>query len=95
MILFLLYRKFAENTRKIIESRGLKQRAVAQKAGFSAQQFSALLNNRKVIKDVDVIAIANALDVTPNDLLVMSVRLWLYGAPAHKEPARVEAQADG
>lgn len=58
----------AENTRKIIESRGLKQRAVAQKAGFSAQQFSALLNNRKVIKDVDVIAIANALDVTPNDL---------------------------
>ena len=58
----------AENTKSIIERRGLKQRAVAERAGFSIQQFSALLNHRKVIKDVDVIAIANALDVTPNDL---------------------------
>lgn len=58
----------AENTKRIIEHRGLKQKAVAKRAGYSIQQFSALLNHRKVIKDVDVIAIANALDVTPNDL---------------------------
>lgn len=58
----------AENTKRIIEHRGLKHKAIAQKAGLSIQQFSALLNNRRVIKDVDVIAIANALGVTPNDL---------------------------
>lgn len=58
----------ADNTKRIIEGRGLKQRVVAERAGFSIQQFSALLNHRKVIKDVDIIAIANALDVTPNDL---------------------------
>ena len=58
----------AENTKQIIEQRGLKQKAVAEMAGFSIQQFSALLNHRKVIKDVDVAAIARALDVTPNEL---------------------------
>lgn len=58
----------AENTKRIIECRGLKHKAIAKRAGFSIQQFSAMMNHRKVIKDVVVIAIANALDVTPNDL---------------------------
>ncbi|MCI8602035.1 MAG: helix-turn-helix transcriptional regulator [Oscillospiraceae bacterium] len=58
----------AENTRRIISIKGMKQRAVALRAGISEQQFSALLNNRRVIRDIDVIAIANALEVTPNDL---------------------------
>lgn len=58
----------ADNIKQIIAQRGLKQRVVAEKAGFSVQQFSALLNRRKVIKDVDVAAIAKALNVTPNDL---------------------------
>jgi len=58
----------AKNTKHIIEYRGLKQKAIAERAGFSIQQFNALLNGRKIIKDVDIIAIANALDVTPNDL---------------------------
>ncbi len=58
----------AENTRRIIASKGLKNYAVAHRAGFSDKQFSALLNHRKIVKDVDVAAIANALDVTPNDL---------------------------
>lgn len=58
----------AENAKRIINDKGLKHTAVAARAGYSTQQFSALLNNRKVIKDTDVIAIANALEVTPNDL---------------------------
>ena len=57
-----------ENTRRIIEKKGMKHRAVAERAGFSEKQFSALLNRRKIIKDTDVIAIANALEVTPNEL---------------------------
>lgn len=58
----------AKNTRRIIEERGLKKVAIAERAGLSAQQFSAILNNRKLVKDTDIIAIANALCVTPNEL---------------------------
>ena len=58
----------AENVRKIIDRKGLKHRAVATKAGFSDKQFSAILTRRRVIKDIDVAAIANALEVTPNEL---------------------------
>lgn len=61
----------AENTRRLIKERGLKNNAVAKKAGFSDQQFSAILTHRRVIRDVDVIAIANALEVTPNELFGM------------------------
>lgn len=61
-----------DNTRSIIRERGLKQRAVAEKANMPEKQFSALMNGRKVMKDTDVIAIANALNVTPNDLFGLS-----------------------
>lgn len=63
-----------ENTRRIIEKKGMKHRAVAERAGFSEKQFSALLNRRKIIKDTDVIAIANALEVTPNELFGLTNR---------------------
>lgn len=58
----------AKNARRIINEKGFKQRAIAEKAGFSEQQLSALLNGRRIMKDVDVAAIANVLGVTPNDL---------------------------
>lgn len=58
----------AENIGRIIDERGLKKRAVAERAGFSKSQFSAMLNNRRIIRDSDVIAIANALNVSPNEL---------------------------
>ena len=58
----------AENTKRIICERGLKRRAVAEWAGIPEKQFSALLNGRKIVKDTDVAAIANALGVTPNEL---------------------------
>ena len=64
----MIHTAIADNTKRIIAERGLKNRAVAEKAGFSVQQFSALINKRKIIKDTDVMAIANALEVTPNDL---------------------------
>lgn len=60
--------RVVENTKRIIEEKGLKKVAVAQKAGYTAQQFSDILNHRKVIKDVDIAEIAKALEVTPNDL---------------------------
>lgn len=56
------------NILKIINSRGLKQGAVADKAGYSKQQFSDMLNGRKIIKPCDALAIAKTLGVTMNDL---------------------------
>lgn len=57
-----------KNTKKIIQERGIKQKVVAEKAGYTAQQFSNMLNERKIIECGDVLHISAALDVTPNDL---------------------------
>lgn len=56
------------NVRRIIHERGLKQNAVANKAGYSYQQFNNLMNDRKLVTDEDVIKLARALEVTPNVL---------------------------
>ena len=56
------------NIRSIIDRKGLKHKAVAEKAGYSIQQFSNMLSGRKVIECTDIWRIANALEVTPNDL---------------------------
>lgn len=53
---------------QIIESKGLKQCVVADKAGFTTQAFNAMLNGRKLIRPNAIPAIAQALGVTPNEL---------------------------
>lgn len=58
------------NIRKIIDERGLKQYAVAKKAGYTKQQFNNLLNGRRLITDIDICKITDALGVTPNDLFL-------------------------
>lgn len=58
----------AQNTRRIIRERGLKQCAVALKAGYSVKTFNNLLTGRKIITDRDIEAIATTLEVTPNEL---------------------------
>lgn len=58
------------NIRKIIDERGLKQYAVAKKAGYTKQQFNNLLNGRKIVTDIDICKITDALGVTANDLFM-------------------------
>ena len=58
----------APNVKKIIKEKGLKQSAVAEKTGYTKQQFNAMLNGRKIIKDVDVLRIATVLSVDINTL---------------------------
>lgn len=53
---------------KIIKERGFKKNIIAQKAGFTAQQFSDILNGRKILKASDVPSISIALGVDPNTL---------------------------
>lgn len=57
-----------KNTEAIIKDKGLKKKHVAEKAGYSRQQFSDLLNSRRTFKVDDIIRVAKALEVTPNDL---------------------------
>ncbi len=40
----------AENTKKIIKAKGLKNKAVAHKADYTEQQFSSILNGRRIIR---------------------------------------------
>lgn len=56
------------NIRKIINERGLKQCAIAEKAGYSKQQFSAILTGRRLITDGDILKIIIALGVDANTL---------------------------
>lgn len=58
----------AVNARRIIADKGMKNCAVAERAGMSDKQFSNLLCGRRTIKESDVIALAEALNVTPNEL---------------------------
>ena len=58
----------ATNVKRIIKDKCLKQSAVAKKAGYSVQQFSSMMNKRKIIKDTDILRIATALGVDANEL---------------------------
>ena len=53
-----------------IKARGMKNNAVAERAGFSKQQFSDMLNGRKIIKPCDILAISDAIGVNVGDLFV-------------------------
>lgn len=48
---------------KLIQKKGIKQVYIAEKAGYTAQELSDMLNGRKIIKMCDVPRLANALGV--------------------------------
>lgn len=55
--------------KKIMEEKGLKQCVVAEKAGFSKQQFNDMLNGRRIMRAFDIMNIITALEnVDANDL---------------------------
>ena len=51
----------ANRVREIIKEKGLKQTAIAEKAGFSTQEFSDMLNGRRLMRAVDRASIISAL----------------------------------
>lgn len=58
----------SDNVAKIIDKKGLKRKAVAEKAGYSEQMLCDMLNGRRIIKITDVITLGKALDVNTNTL---------------------------
>lgn len=59
----------AVGIKKKIAEKGLLQKSVASRAGFTEQQFSDMLNNRKVIRARDLFQISDALGVDIIDLI--------------------------
>ena len=57
-----------ENIKRIVSEKGLKYSAVAGWAGITPVAFSNMLNGHRIIYAYDLVAIADALGVTPNDL---------------------------
>lgn len=56
------------NIQRIIEEKGLKQKAVATRANIAPGAFSAMMRGRKLIKACDINNIARALGVSVNEL---------------------------
>ena len=54
----------------VIARKGLKNIYVAEKAGFTAQELSDMLNGRRLIKACDVPRLAFAMEVKEGDIYV-------------------------
>ena len=59
-----------DNIRGTIDAKGMKQVVVAERSGFTEQQFSDMLNGRKIIRAEYIPKIANALGFSVGDLFV-------------------------
>lgn len=62
------YDTLIANIKSEIQNRGMKQGVVAERSGFSDQEFSNMMNGRKLVKVEYIPAIASAIGVSANDL---------------------------
>lgn len=58
----------AKGIQAIITRKGFKNLYIAKKAGYSPQEFSDMLNGRRLIKACDIPKLADALEVNLDDL---------------------------
>ena len=58
----------AENIQRLIKQKGLVQKEVATRAGFTATQFADMMHGRKTIKADYIPAIAEAIGVSAGEL---------------------------
>lgn len=77
-----------KNIKALASYRGMKHKEVAEKAGYSVKCFSAMMNNRRVIRGTDILPIANVLGVTPNEVLCLSARIPSVEALEKEKPAQ-------
>lgn len=60
------YEKMLDNIRSIINDKGMKHSVVAERAGFTPQEFSNMMNGRKTLRAEYIPDIAKAMRVDPN-----------------------------
>ena len=58
----------AGNIARLIKEKGFKQGYIAALAGYTPQEFSDMLNGRRLIKSCDIPKIAYALGVGTNEI---------------------------
>lgn len=58
----------ADNISSIIKGKGLKQCAVAEKAGYTKHELNHMLKGRKLMKQGDVVRLKKVLDVSYDEL---------------------------
>ena len=59
---------FDDGITRLMKEKGLKQKYVADKAGYTTQEFSDMMNGRKIIKLCDIPRIAVVLGVNVDDI---------------------------
>lgn len=63
------YDAIINNIKMLISKKGMKQSVVAERAGFTPQEFSNILNERRKLLRIEFMPpIAQALDVDINEL---------------------------
>ena len=60
---------FAESISEAIRSKGMKQISVAKQAGLTGQQFSDMLNGRKLIRICDAVKLCQVVEVSFDDMI--------------------------
>jgi DNA-binding Xre family transcriptional regulator len=64
----------AENVKKAIQDKGLKQSYVAESIGLTGNQLSAILCGRMIFRLELLSELCKVLDCTPNDLMMDAPR---------------------
>ena len=67
----------ADRVKEVIKKKGLKQSAVADKAGFTTQEFNDMLNGRRLMRATDIASIINVLSdvgIDANYLFMIKVK---------------------
>ncbi|MGC4018910.1 MAG: helix-turn-helix transcriptional regulator [Muricomes sp.] len=59
---------FSEGLSEVIKEKGLRQVYVAERAGYTPQELSDMLNGRRLIKACDIPRLTQALGVTSDDI---------------------------
>ena len=70
------YEMIINNIKEIISEKGMKYGVVAERAGFTPQEFSNMLNGRKLLRAEYISYIAKALGVDPNTIYYLK-SAWL------------------
>ena len=60
--------KVCDRLKLYISDRGLKQKSIAEKAGFTENQMSQILNGKRSISADELEIICNAMNAKPNDI---------------------------
>ncbi|WP_195397901.1 helix-turn-helix transcriptional regulator [Holdemania sp. 1001302B_160321_E10] len=64
--------KVCDRLKLYIDRSGLKQKAIAEKSGFSENQMSQMLNDKRSISADELEIICNAMGTSPNEIYSIS-----------------------